>query len=135
MVRKTYRSSQLPTLHDSEGDVVWNKVHVGKQIYITANLYIQKQDPQYQDKITAITQRLLSLRSRRNRVFLVGDVNIDAARHADSNQSEFLQECLSMTSITRLDLLGDLKTSPTHFPPQTAIVVLPSHIDALAVDG
>ena len=80
MVRKSYRSSQLPTLHDQEGDVVWTKVQVGKQIYITANLYIQKQDPHYQDKITAITQRLLSLRSRRNRVFLVGDVNIDATR-------------------------------------------------------
>ena len=39
-----------------------------------------------------------------------------------------------MTSITRLDLLGDLRTRPTHFPPQTAIVVLPRHIDALGVD-
>ncbi len=41
------KPSQLPTHTDQEGGVVWTKVQVGTQLYVTANLYIQKADPAY----------------------------------------------------------------------------------------
>ena len=77
LVKKTYKSSQLKSNPETEGDVVWTKVKVGKQNYITANLYLQKADPGYHDKVTAITTRLLAYRNRQTRIFLVGDINID----------------------------------------------------------
>ena len=101
---------------------------------MSANVYLRGSlnDADYTETLTAVTDRLASMRSLRAHVMLMGDLNVEAHRATDHAKHEATTRLVHASSMHSVDLLPPLDALPTHIPWQAG--GQQRHLDALAID-